>query len=163
VHNVTFCYEISCIGHGVTSYLQVVRWFVAFVVSCILDVLISRLADSQLRELLGEVLAIPNADTLPTPNARKTCALAIWVIQVQRLSRPILQPLAFRIAHVIRRGIDGELGKEGKKGSASDGLKVRYFTCFDINELTKIRLSMNFRSSNQLLSSPLSPTFWTPS
>ena len=109
-------------------------------VSCVLDVLISRLADSQLRELLGEVLAIPNADTLPTPNARKTCALAIWVIQVQRLSRPILQPLAFRIAHVIRRGIDGELGKEGKKGSASDGLKVRCFTCFDINELTKIRL-----------------------
>ncbi|KXN87618.1 hypothetical protein AN958_08399 [Leucoagaricus sp. SymC.cos] len=80
--------------------------------------------DTQLRELLSEVLAIPNADTLPTPNARKTCALAIWVIQVQRLSRSILQPLSTRIAHVIRRGIDGELGKEGKKGSASDGLKA---------------------------------------
>ncbi|KAF5360725.1 hypothetical protein D9756_004653 [Leucocoprinus leucothites] len=81
-------------------------------------------SDTQLKELLGQVLAIPNADSLPTPNARKTCALAIWVIQVQRLSRSILQPLSIRIAHVIRRGIDGELGKEGKKGSASDGLKA---------------------------------------
>ncbi|KAF9453095.1 hypothetical protein P691DRAFT_801947 [Macrolepiota fuliginosa MF-IS2] len=80
--------------------------------------------DTQLRELLTEVLAIPSADFLPTPNARKTCALAIWVIQVQRLSRSILHPLSIRIAHVIRRGIDGELGKEGKKGSASDGLKA---------------------------------------
>jgi len=85
------------------------------------------LPDTQLRELLGEVLAIPNAGTLPTPNARKTCALAIWVIQVQRLSRSILEPLSLRIAHVIRRGIDGELGKEGRKGSASDGLKVSHF------------------------------------
>lgn len=85
------------------------------------------IADAELRELLTEVLAIPTADILPTPNARKTCALAIWVIQVQRLSRNILQPLSMRIAHVIRRGIDGELGKEGKKGSASDGLKACSF------------------------------------
>lgn len=90
-------------------------------------VLIGSCADTQLRELLTEVLAIPTAEILPTPNARKTCALAIWVIQVQRLSRTVLQPLSIRIAHVIRRGIDGELGKEGKKGSVSDGLKVCFF------------------------------------
>lgn len=89
--------------------------------------LIGSCADTQLRELLTEVLAIPTAEILPTPNARKTCALAIWVIQVQRLSRTVLQPLSIRIAHVIRRGIDGELGKEGKKGSVSDGLKVCFF------------------------------------
>ena len=99
----------------------------SFLAFCVFDVLISQLPDTQLRELLGEILAIPNAETLPTPNARKTCALAIWVIQVQRLSRSILEPLSFRIAHVIRRGIDGELGKEGRKGSASDGLKVGHF------------------------------------
>lgn len=81
-------------------------------------------ADTQLQQLLTEVIAIPTAETLPTPNARKTWALAIWVIQVQRLSRSVLQPLSIRIVNAIRRGIDGELGKEGKKGAASDGLKV---------------------------------------
>jgi hypothetical protein len=64
------------------------------------------------------------AEELPTPNARKTCALAIWLIQVQRLPAPVLQPAASRIAYALSRGIDGELGKEGKKGSANDGLKV---------------------------------------
>ena len=80
--------------------------------------------EQQLRQILAGLLAIPLADELPTPNARKTRALAIWLIQVQRLPAAVLQPAADRIAYALRRGIDGELGKEGKKGSASDGLKV---------------------------------------
>lgn len=80
--------------------------------------------EQQLRQILAGLLAIPLADELPTPNARKTRALAIWLIQVQRLPAAILQPAADRIAYALRRGIDGELGKEGKKGSTSDGLKV---------------------------------------
>ena len=75
--------------------------------------------------MLTQVLAIPLAKELPTPNARKTCALAIWLIQVQRLPLEVLEPAKDRIAYAIRRGIDGELGKEGKNGSQSDGLKVR--------------------------------------
>lgn len=74
--------------------------------------------------MLTQILAIPLAETLPTPNARKTCALAIWALQVQRLPEEVLFPAKERIASALRRGIDGELGKEGKKGSASDGLKV---------------------------------------
>ena len=73
------------------------------------------------------ILSIPLADDLPTPNARKTCALAIWLIQVQRLPAAVLKPAASRIAYAIRRGLDGELGKEGKKGSANDGMKVRIY------------------------------------
>ncbi|KAG5734183.1 hypothetical protein E4T56_gene1378 [Termitomyces sp. T112] len=80
--------------------------------------------DVQLRSMFAAVLAIPLADDLPTPNARKTWALAIWLIQTQRLSAAILAPAADRIAFALCRGIDGELGKEGKKGSASDGLKA---------------------------------------
>ncbi|KAL4251214.1 hypothetical protein ABKN59_006305 [Abortiporus biennis] len=80
--------------------------------------------DEQLRDILTAVLAIPMADTLPTPNARKTCALSIWFLQVQRLPAEVLEPAKDRIAYVIRRGIEGELGKEGKKGSVSDGLKA---------------------------------------
>jgi hypothetical protein len=74
--------------------------------------------------ILTHVLAIPLSSDLPTPNARKTCALAIWLIQTQRLPVEILTPARDRIAYALRRAIEGELGKEGKKGSVSDGLKV---------------------------------------
>ncbi|KAG2037799.1 hypothetical protein BDR03DRAFT_896321 [Suillus americanus] len=80
--------------------------------------------DAQLGEMLTAVLSIPMADVLPTPNARKTCALSIWLLQVQRLPEEVLLPAKDRIAFALRRGMEGELGKEGKKGSACDGLKA---------------------------------------
>ncbi|THH29108.1 hypothetical protein EUX98_g5072 [Antrodiella citrinella] len=80
--------------------------------------------EKQLRFVLTHVLAIPLAEALPTPNARKTYALAIFLIQTQRLPDEVLEPAANRIAYAIRRGIEGELGKEGKKGSINDGLKA---------------------------------------
>lgn len=67
--------------------------------------------------MLTHVLAIPMAEALPTPNARKTCALSIWLLQVQRLPEEVLLPARDRIAFALRRGMEGELGKEGKKGS----------------------------------------------
>ncbi|KAF7346564.1 hypothetical protein MSAN_01884500 [Mycena sanguinolenta] len=78
----------------------------------------------QLRSILTQVLAIPLSDELPTPNARKTYALSIWLLQTQRLPSAVLENAADRIVFALRRGIEGELGKEGKKGSASDGLKA---------------------------------------
>jgi hypothetical protein len=81
-------------------------------------------ADDQLRSILTQVLAIPMATELPTPNARKTWALFIWLLQTQRLPPEILLPSADHIAYSLRRGIEGQLGKEGKKGATSDGLKV---------------------------------------
>lgn len=80
--------------------------------------------ESDLHLMLTATLAIPGAGELPTPNARKTYALAIWLIQAQRLPEPVLARAADRITYALRRGIEGELGKEGKKGSVSDGLKV---------------------------------------
>ncbi|KAI8994258.1 hypothetical protein BD414DRAFT_436966 [Trametes punicea] len=80
--------------------------------------------EEELGYILTQVLAIPLAHELPTPNARKTCALAIWLIQTQRLPAEVLKPAKDRITYALRRGIEGELGKEGKKGSASDGLKA---------------------------------------
>ena len=74
--------------------------------------------------MLTALLTIPMAESLPTPNARKTWALTIWFLQVQRLPASVLAPAKDRIAYCLRRGIEGELGKEGKKGSVSDGLKV---------------------------------------
>ena len=82
-------------------------------------------SDEELGCMFTQVIAIPLAKQLPTPNARKTCALAIWLIQTQRLPAEVLEPAKDPIAYAIRRGIEGELGKEGKKGSQTDGLKVR--------------------------------------
>ncbi|KAI0701421.1 hypothetical protein C8T65DRAFT_697051 [Cerioporus squamosus] len=36
----------------------------------------------------------------------------------------VLEPARDRIAHALRRGIEGELGKAGKKGPSTDGLKT---------------------------------------
>lgn len=91
----------------------------------IYGVLMSSCPDEELGEILTQLLAIPLAPELPTINARKTCALSIWLIQTQRLPRDVLAPAADRIAAALTRAIEGELGKEGKKGSVSDGLKVR--------------------------------------
>ncbi|KAK7677755.1 hypothetical protein QCA50_019307 [Cerrena zonata] len=84
----------------------------------------SLFSNAELRSILTALLAIPLAPQLPTPNARKTNALAIWLLQTQRLPEEVLAPAASRIAYAIRRGLDGELGKEGKKGSVSDGLRA---------------------------------------
>ncbi|KAJ4493203.1 hypothetical protein C8R41DRAFT_332957 [Lentinula lateritia] len=78
----------------------------------------------QRTEMLSGILSIPLATDLPTPNARKTYALSIYVIQSLRLPDTVLLPARDSIAFALGRGIDGELGKEGKKGSASDGLKA---------------------------------------
>ncbi|THV03879.1 hypothetical protein K435DRAFT_747426 [Dendrothele bispora CBS 962.96] len=89
-----------------------------------LPAVFSVFTDKQLKQILTQVLSIPLAESLPTPNARKTCAISILVIQSQRLPAEVLAPAKDRIAYCLRRGIDGELGKEGKKGSANDGLKA---------------------------------------
>ncbi|KAF8503016.1 hypothetical protein BU17DRAFT_71831 [Hysterangium stoloniferum] len=80
--------------------------------------------DEQLGDILTAILAIPLATSLPTPNARKTWQLSVWTLQVQLLPTAVLAPAADRIAYAIRRGIDGELGRQGKNGAASDGLKA---------------------------------------
>ncbi|KAI9465049.1 hypothetical protein BJY52DRAFT_1209886 [Lactarius psammicola] len=80
--------------------------------------------EQELGSIVTQALAIPLATELPTPNGRKTCALAIWLLQTQRLPADVLAPAKDRIAYALRRAIEGELGKEGKKGSVSDGLKA---------------------------------------
>ncbi|KAJ7796184.1 hypothetical protein B0H14DRAFT_3495078 [Mycena olivaceomarginata] len=69
---------------------------------------------AQLRSILTQVLAIPLADELPTPNARKTYALSIWLLQTQRLPSTVLENAADRI----------NWAKKGKRAQQSDGLKA---------------------------------------
>ncbi|KIY45181.1 hypothetical protein FISHEDRAFT_76855 [Fistulina hepatica ATCC 64428] len=103
--------DLATVAHAVLKLLAVLFTFPA-------------LLHPELGDILTQVLALPLAPSLPTLNSRKTCALAIHVLQVQRLPKSALLPAKDRIAYAIRRGIDGELGKEGKKGAVTDGLRA---------------------------------------
>ncbi|PFH53300.1 hypothetical protein AMATHDRAFT_137672 [Amanita thiersii Skay4041] len=117
---VKYARDLCTISHSVLKLLGVILALPA--IYCIFS-------NEELSEIFTEVLAIPLAPMLPTINARKTCAFAIWLVQVQRLPREVLAPAADRIAAALRRAIEGELGKEGKKGSVSDGLKAIHDLC----------------------------------
>ncbi|KAG8830212.1 hypothetical protein FRC17_005196 [Serendipita sp. 399] len=79
--------------------------------------------ESELSDLLGAVITLPLSSPLPTPNSRKTCALAVNVLSSSNFTPTALATHADQIAAVFKRSIDGELGREGKKGSAADALR----------------------------------------
>jgi hypothetical protein len=94
---------------------------------------------AQLLELLTAVLAIPLAPALPSLNCRKTYAIATGVLAAASLTRPVATEAASRITFALRRAIEGELGREGKRGSIADGLKVwSISTLFPVRVLTCI-------------------------
>ncbi|KAF8335855.1 uncharacterized protein EI90DRAFT_267264 [Cantharellus anzutake] len=68
------------------------------------------------------ILRILDTSTLPSNTPRKTYGLALAILQVQRLPERILGPFVGRISSAIRRGLDGEYGREGKKGPAWESL-----------------------------------------
>ncbi|KZV82849.1 hypothetical protein EXIGLDRAFT_843382 [Exidia glandulosa HHB12029] len=80
--------------------------------------------EEELTDLLNGLLAIPLCAEIPTPNSRKTYALAIFALQTQRLPIEIVEAAKPRITYAFSRAIEGQLGKEGKKGSATDALKA---------------------------------------
>lgn len=63
------------------------------------------------------MLSILDAETLPTPNPRKTWTLASAVLQVQHLPETVVSPFAEQISAIICRGLRGDFGREGKKGA----------------------------------------------
>lgn len=73
--------------------------------------------ENRLRSLLATVLSILEAQTLPTPNPRKTWTLASAVLQVQHLPEGVISPFAGQISAIITRGLKGDFGREGKKGA----------------------------------------------
>jgi hypothetical protein len=77
--------------------------------------------------MLTATLSIPLAESLRSPTARKSCGFAITLLQSQRLPDEILVVSADRIAFALKRAIVGELGREGKKGSTGEALKVKNF------------------------------------
>jgi hypothetical protein len=81
-------------------------------------------SSKQLLELVTVVLAIPMTQTMPSLNCRKTYAIAVGVLSSIILPAPVAREAASRLTFALRRAVEGELGREGKKGAISDGLKV---------------------------------------
>ncbi|CUA76883.1 Titin [Rhizoctonia solani] len=84
----------------------------------------SHFTDQELAEMLKVLITIPNTMPLPTPNPRKTHTAALWALQMVRLPLSALkQPgVAQSLFDALQMAIQGKLGREGKKGSTSEGL-----------------------------------------
>lgn len=77
----------------------------------------------QCQALLAAVLKITVAPTLPTPNARKTWSLTTSILSSNVLPEAVIKPASSRIAYTFQRALEGELGKEGKKGAIGEALR----------------------------------------
>jgi hypothetical protein len=78
--------------------------------------------------LFDDLLTILLARSLPTHNSRKTQALIIWIIQIQRLPSTILAPKKREIASILKLALDGHFDQDGKSNVISDGLEVFFFS-----------------------------------
>jgi hypothetical protein len=77
--------------------------------------------------IVTAVLSIPASPSIPPHNARKIYQLAMNVISIIVLPAELAATTKIRLTYSIQRALEGKLGREGKKGSISDGLKVRYY------------------------------------
>ncbi|KAG8998232.1 hypothetical protein FRB90_012349, partial [Tulasnella sp. 427] len=86
-------------------------------------------SETSLTCITSALLSILLAPKLYLPNARKTTMLAMWAVQNIRLPSSVISPLADRFLEAIQRGIDGQLGKEGKKGAGCESLNAIHTLC----------------------------------
>ncbi|KAI5123177.1 hypothetical protein M0805_000877 [Coniferiporia weirii] len=112
---VKYARDLSTVSNAAIKFL-----ILAFQVPTIYNVFTKK----QLGTLLTAVLAIPLADALRSPSARKICGFAITLLQSQRLPEDVLTTARDRIIYALQRGMDGALGREGKKGAVSEALRA---------------------------------------
>ncbi|CCO29404.1 hypothetical protein BN14_03416 [Rhizoctonia solani AG-1 IB] len=84
----------------------------------------SHFTDQELAEMLKVLISIPNTMPLPTPNPRKTHTAALWALQMVRLPLSTMKKpgVADSLFDALQMAVQGKLGREGKKGSTSEGL-----------------------------------------
>ncbi|KAG8746012.1 hypothetical protein FRC10_006351 [Ceratobasidium sp. 414] len=84
----------------------------------------SHFTDDELVNMLKVLISIPNTMPLPTPNPRKTHTAALWALQMTRLPLSIMHSpgVADSLFVALQMAVQGKLGREGKKGSMSEGL-----------------------------------------
>ena len=80
----------------------------------------------QIDSVMDAAMTILVEDSLQSANSRKVYGFAVAFLQSLRLPPRNLEPASAKIVRAIQRGLEGELGREGKKGSIAESLKVRF-------------------------------------
>ncbi|KAL5512693.1 hypothetical protein ACEPAG_2959 [Sanghuangporus baumii] len=112
---VKYARDLSTVASATIKFLTL-----AFQVPAIYNVFTTK----QLNSILTALLAIPLAESIRSPTARKICGFAMTALQSQRLPDSILTNAAPRIAFALKRAIEGELGREGKKGATAEAFRA---------------------------------------
>lgn len=85
---------------------------------------------NDLRTILSELLVLGSAQSIPSPASRRTWTLIVWILSVQNLPSAVLSPVRREIVSVLKRALEGQIGKDQAK---LDALKVveslRSFDC----------------------------------
>ncbi|KAJ7176026.1 hypothetical protein C8R46DRAFT_1347487 [Mycena filopes] len=68
-----------------------------------------------LRSILGELLVLGSAPSIPNPTSRRTWTLVVWILSVQTLPSAVLSPSKREIVTVLKRAVEGEIGKDQAK------------------------------------------------
>ncbi|KAJ7095729.1 hypothetical protein B0H15DRAFT_880339 [Mycena belliarum] len=76
---------------------------------------------NDLRSIFSELLALGLAPVIPNPTSQRTWTLVVWILSVQNLPSAVLLPAQRQIVSVLRRALEGQIGKDQAK---SDGLKA---------------------------------------
>ncbi|KAJ7016203.1 hypothetical protein C8F04DRAFT_1164189 [Mycena alexandri] len=88
---------------------------------------------NDLRLILGELLVLGSASYLPSPSSQRTWTLLVWILSVQTLPSAVLSPVKREIVTVLKRAVDGEIGKGQAKLDAlqaSSQLLTQYPSLF---------------------------------
>ncbi|KAF7346562.1 GLOBIN domain-containing protein [Mycena sanguinolenta] len=70
---------------------------------------------NELKSILKELLALGSAPCIPGPTSRRIWTLVVWIISVQNLPSEVLSPAKREVVCVLKRALEGEIGKDQAK------------------------------------------------
>ncbi|KAJ6508524.1 hypothetical protein C8R45DRAFT_1089693 [Mycena sanguinolenta] len=69
----------------------------------------------ELESILKELLAVGSAPYIPGPTSRRIWTMVVWIISVQNLPSEVLSPAKREVVRVLKRALEGEIGKDQAK------------------------------------------------
>ena len=82
-------------------------------------------AEAMLRELVTSVSSLAKEPTLPTPNARRTRTLALWLLSSHTLPAGVVTTQVSVLVQMLKRIIRRDTAEDVSEINIEDGLRVR--------------------------------------
>ncbi|KAJ7245028.1 hypothetical protein B0H12DRAFT_1128337 [Mycena haematopus] len=98
--------EMALLSHQVLRFLSNIFSF---------PLLYSIFSTYDLKSILRELLVLGSAPCIPGPSSRRTWTLVVWIISVQNLPSEVLSPSKLEMVSVLKRALEGEIGKNQAK------------------------------------------------